>query len=115
MNLDAVAVKLDLVNPARAARDLVDRGCQGWLNESGEGFLNARSLLRRATNSPLHATHGFKPAKPNRSERRNHHCWSCIAPWQEEEPMAKASKKTARGRKQDRARVAGEQDYEVRY
>jgi hypothetical protein len=29
--------------------------------------------------------------------------------------MAKASKKTARGRKQDRARVAGEQDYEVRY
>ena len=29
--------------------------------------------------------------------------------------MAKASKKTARGRKQDRARVAGGQDYEVRY
>ena len=27
----------------------------------------------------------------------------------------KASKKTARGRKQDRARVAGGQDYEVRY
>jgi len=26
----------------------------------------------------------------------------------------KASKKTARGRKQDRARVAGGQDYEVR-
>lgn len=29
--------------------------------------------------------------------------------------MAKASKTTARGRKQDRARVAGGQDYEVRY
>jgi hypothetical protein len=27
----------------------------------------------------------------------------------------KAMKKTARGRKQDRARVAGGQDYEVRY
>jgi hypothetical protein len=27
----------------------------------------------------------------------------------------KAAKKTARGRKQDRARVAGGQDYEVRY
>jgi Protein of unknown function (DUF3606) len=27
----------------------------------------------------------------------------------------KAKKKTARGRKQDRARVAGGQDYEVRY
>jgi uncharacterized protein DUF3606 len=29
--------------------------------------------------------------------------------------MAKAKKKTARGRKQDRTRVAGGQDYEVRY
>jgi hypothetical protein len=33
-----------------------------------------------------------------------------------EETMAKKAKKhTARGRKQDRARVAGGQDYEVRY
>jgi hypothetical protein len=33
-----------------------------------------------------------------------------------EEPMAVAKKtKTARGRKQDRARVAGKQEYEVRY
>ncbi|WP_166300407.1 DUF3606 domain-containing protein [Bradyrhizobium sp. 2S1] len=29
--------------------------------------------------------------------------------------MAKKAMKTARGRKQDRARVAGGQDYEVRY
>ncbi len=29
--------------------------------------------------------------------------------------MAKAKKQTSRGRKQDRARVAAEQDYEVRY
>jgi hypothetical protein len=29
--------------------------------------------------------------------------------------MAKAKKPTARGRKQDRARVAGGQNYEVRY
>lgn len=29
--------------------------------------------------------------------------------------MAAAKKKTARGRKQDRARVAGGQNYEVRY
>ena len=29
--------------------------------------------------------------------------------------MAKARKKTSRGRQQDRARVAGGQDYEVRY
>ena len=29
--------------------------------------------------------------------------------------MARKAKKTARGRKQDRARVAGEQDYELRY
>jgi hypothetical protein len=29
--------------------------------------------------------------------------------------MAKKAKKSARGRKQDRARLAGGQDYEVRY
>jgi uncharacterized protein DUF3606 len=29
--------------------------------------------------------------------------------------MAKATKQASRGRKQDRARVAGGQDYEVRY
>jgi len=34
--------------------------------------------------------------------------------FEQEEPMA-AAKKTARGRKQDRARVAKGQDYEVRY
>jgi hypothetical protein len=35
---------------------------------------------------------------------------------QQEDSMAVAKKtKTARGRKQDRARVAGGQDYEVRY
>jgi Protein of unknown function (DUF3606) len=35
---------------------------------------------------------------------------------QQEAPMAIAKKrKTARGRKQDRARVAGRQDYEVQY
>jgi hypothetical protein len=35
---------------------------------------------------------------------------------QQEETMAVAKKtKTARGRKQDRARVAGGQDYEVQY
>jgi hypothetical protein len=40
----------------------------------------------------------------------------CIAATsKEEEPMAAAKKKTARGRKQDRARVAKGQDYEVRY
>jgi hypothetical protein len=31
------------------------------------------------------------------------------------EAMAKAAKKTSRGRSQDRRRVAGGQDYEVRY
>jgi hypothetical protein len=34
---------------------------------------------------------------------------------QEKPTMAAAKKKTARGRKQDRARVAGGQNYEVRY
>ena len=34
---------------------------------------------------------------------------------EQEEPMAAAKKTTVRGRKQDRARVAGGQDYEVKY
>jgi hypothetical protein len=34
---------------------------------------------------------------------------------QREAVMAKAKKQSPRGRKQDRARVAGGQDYEVRY
>jgi IS5 family transposase len=36
-----------------------------------------------------------------------------VAAWQREAMMAK--KQTSRGRKQDRARVAGGQNYEVRY
>jgi flagellar biosynthesis/type III secretory pathway protein FliH len=39
----------------------------------------------------------------------------CFSTSQQEDRMAAAKKKTARGRKQDRARVAGGQDYEVRY
>jgi Protein of unknown function (DUF3606) len=39
----------------------------------------------------------------------------CCSTSQQEDQMAAAKKKTARGRKQDRARVAGGQDYEVRY
>jgi ribosomal protein S7 len=38
----------------------------------------------------------------------------CVSDHHQEEPMATA-KKTARGRKQDRARVAGGQNYEVKY
>jgi uncharacterized protein DUF3606 len=41
-------------------------------------------------------------------------CSVAAAPNQEEHQMA-AAKKTTRGRKQDRARVAGRQNYEIRY
>jgi hypothetical protein len=39
----------------------------------------------------------------------------CVSAYLQEKPMATAKKKTARGRKQDRARVAGGQKYEVKY
>jgi Protein of unknown function (DUF3606) len=39
----------------------------------------------------------------------------CCAFNKDDAMAQKAAKKTARGRKQDRARVAGGQDYEVRY
>jgi hypothetical protein len=38
-----------------------------------------------------------------------------IVPIEEGDGMAKKAKKNTRGRKQDRERVAGGQDYEVRY
>jgi len=41
VNLDAVAVELDLMNPALAGWHAVDRGCQGRLDEAGEGCLDA--------------------------------------------------------------------------
>jgi hypothetical protein len=41
MDLDAVAVKLDFVNPAGAARHLLDRGGQGRLDEARQRRLDA--------------------------------------------------------------------------
>jgi hypothetical protein len=41
MHLDAISVELDLVDPARALRDLVDGGCQRGLDESGKRRLHA--------------------------------------------------------------------------
>jgi hypothetical protein len=40
---------------------------------------------------------------------------SCSGRKKENQVAKKAAKRTARGRKQDRARVAGGQDYEVKY
>jgi hypothetical protein len=47
VNLDAVAVEFDLVDPAIAGRHLLDRCRQRGLDESGEGRLHAdrRRLL----------------------------------------------------------------------
>ena len=47
MDLDAVAVELDLVDPARAGRHLLDRRCQRRLDEAREGRFDAdrRRLL----------------------------------------------------------------------
>jgi hypothetical protein len=41
MDLDAVAVELNLVNPAVAGRHLADRRRQGRLDETREGRLDA--------------------------------------------------------------------------
>jgi hypothetical protein len=41
VNVDAVAIELDLVDPPIAARSFLDRGCQRRLNETGEGRLDA--------------------------------------------------------------------------
>ena len=56
VDLDPVAVELDLMNPALAGRHLLDRGRQRGLDESGKGRLHADrrrlfALERHATNS----------------------------------------------------------------
>jgi hypothetical protein len=69
-----------------------------------------RRILRRGNShrgdSKWHASNGSGTIKSFAALLRHH---------SEEEPIPAAKKKTARGRKQDRARVAGGQDYEVRY
>jgi hypothetical protein len=53
---------------------------------------------------------GFVPNRWNRQQ-----CYRVAAGGKGETSGKKAVTKTARGRKQDRARVAGGQDYEVKY
>ena len=35
VHLDAVTIELDLVQPAFTTGNLLDRACQGWLDEAG--------------------------------------------------------------------------------
>jgi hypothetical protein len=74
VELDAIAVELDLVDPAIAARHSVDRTRQRRLDESGEGRLHANrrrllALKRHAANStPLKPiqivkVESFRPGK----------------------------------------------------
>jgi hypothetical protein len=57
VQLDPVAVELDLVDPAIARWHFLDRCCQRGLDESGEGRLHAdrRRLLALKRHKKLHA------------------------------------------------------------
>jgi hypothetical protein len=87
---------------------------------------HSRTLVRRRRWPPVFAA---ETPLTNSTQRNDSNCHSSNRsgtdeffaallqhPFKQEEPMAaaKKAKKTARGRKQDRARVAGGQDYEVR-
>jgi hypothetical protein len=58
LELDAIAVELDFMDPPIAGRHFLDRGRQRGLDESGEGRLraNCRSLfaLKRHNKTPRH-------------------------------------------------------------
>jgi hypothetical protein len=98
-------------------RHLIARGGQGRFDEAAEKRLAAESCrpitretpLENSTLQPIQiGTVRIvpEPANPCRVASMS----------QQEAPMAAAKKsKTARGRKQDRARVAGGQDHEVQY
>jgi hypothetical protein len=118
VDLSAVAVELDFANPALSRRHLLDRGGQGRLDEAGQRRLDADRL--RFFTLKRH------PPTPRNTEDSKWHRWIRSGTGEsfaalhlhrspKAEPMAAAKKKTARGRKQDRARVAGGQKHEVRY
>jgi hypothetical protein len=115
VKLDPVAVELDFVNPASTGRYLLNGGCQRRFDEVWQRRLRAdgRCFLMLKRHPRLLqliqiGTVGIVPEPRNPPLR-------CIFDHSEEEPMAAPKKKTARGRKQDRARVAGGQKYEVNY
>ncbi|WP_407123201.1 tyrosine-type recombinase/integrase [Bradyrhizobium sp. STM 3561] len=60
VDLDAVAVEFDLVNPPRSGRHLLDRGCQGRFDEAGERRLDAdrRFSSRQRHSRAPHNTNG---------------------------------------------------------
>ncbi|HEY7423123.1 MAG TPA: hypothetical protein VH682_02665 [Gemmataceae bacterium] len=62
VNLNAVAVELDFVNPARSGRHFIDRGSQRWLDESGQWSLaaNRRRLLPLKRHSSTPRNNRFK-------------------------------------------------------
>ena len=59
MKLDAVAVELDFVNPARTVWEPLNRRCQGRLDEAGPDGLDAESVL--PPHHQLHVTVGIQP------------------------------------------------------
>jgi hypothetical protein len=103
VDLDPVAVELDLVDPAFAAWDALDRGRERRFNEAR--IIRLGADRRRLLTLESHQINSAKdtitePNVPSTTATRNrlHH----------------GEKQMTRGRKQDRARVAGGQGYEVR-
>ena len=72
-----------------------------------------RSSSRLLTRAGI--TGGGRRAFSTRSTVTGNPGFPAALPRSKEDAMAKATKKTSRGRSQDRKRVAGGQDYEVRY
>jgi hypothetical protein len=78
VQLDAVAVELDLVNPAIAGRHLVARGRQRGFDETGEGRLHAdrrRLLALKRHATKLHTKADSNWHRSNRSGREKLEGW----------------------------------------
>ena len=123
VDLDAIAVEFDFVDPAASRRHLPNRGRECGLDESGQRRLDADRLgfptLKRHQRTPRNTTADSNWYGRIRSGTRESllRCFDTVNTDMEETTMAakKAAKKTTRGRAQDRAKVAGGQKYEVDY
>ena len=76
-------------------------------------LLNCPGWWTRPLGTPGRLGRSCKTLLPPRRSRRPVNCNATTGPICAQEGVM--AKKTARGRKQDRARVAGKQDYEVKY
>jgi hypothetical protein len=122
MNLHPVTIEFDLMYLAFTTGHLLDGCREGALDVAGEGCLNAYSCRFLALKRHHQNSHATKADsnwhRSNRSAREKQELSRIITRCCSQRKVSqdgKGEEQSSRSRKQDRARVAAGQDYELRY